>query len=166
MTLVETMIAAAILGSVIVGIAGLVSQSIKQSKNMGSTMSQATALAAQKVDQLMTMQWCSGVSPAPGCPVLAAPLTAGGSILADIKNPSWANVATAANPADYVEYLDSAGVPVPGAVSSTDVGVFFTRRWQITDSTATTKLIEAVVVGTGIGSAAPSANMACIKAQQ
>ena len=143
MTLVETMIASAILGSVMVAVGGVVAVAVTQSKNQGSTMSQATALAAQKVDQLMTMYWTPTITP----------LTAGGSIAADTPN--------------YVEYLNPTGNLVPGATASTDVGVFFTRRWKVTDSTATTKLIEVLVTGTGIaGKAPPAANMACIKARQ
>ncbi len=146
-SLIETMIATAICATVMVAIAALVSTSARQSKNMGSTVGQATALAAQKVDQLMTMRFNAA-------PLVCASSSCGGL---DYNSPV----------SGYVEYLDGTGVPVTGATSSDSLGVFFTRLWKINNSTSTTKLIEVIVFGKGVGTSfKPSVNMACIKAQQ
>ncbi len=148
LSLMETLIATAIAGSVMVGLASLVSAAMMQSKNQGQTTSQATALAAQKIDQLMTLQFTAASTAAP----LTCAASPCGSITADTTN--------------YVEYLDATGNVLAGATAAT-IGVFFTRRWMITNSTATTKLIEVVVIGTAVVQKnQPSVNMACIKAQQ
>jgi type II secretory pathway pseudopilin PulG len=149
MTLLETLIAVGICGSIMVTLAALVSASIAQSKNMGSTTSQATALAAQKIDQLITLQFTATATAAP----LVCATSPCGSISADTTG--------------YVEYLDPTGNIVSGATSPASAGVFFTRRWQITNSTTTTKLVEVQVTGTAVSSKKPpQVNMACVKAQQ
>lgn len=142
-SLIETLIATAMCMIAVFALAGLVSMSIRQSKDMGWTVAQATALGGQKMDHLM------------GLPFAAAALNAGGDL--------------AANDTGYADCLDPAGV----VVSCGGTGVFFTRRWLIEDFSTTLKRITLRVEGRPIGrgietaaasTAAPSATLACLKA--
>jgi type II secretory pathway pseudopilin PulG len=151
MTMIEAVVATGICGTVLVTLAAMAAASISQSKNQGQSVSQATALAAQKLDQLMTMQYTSASTAAP----LVCASSPCGSLTSDTTN--------------YVEYLDNTGNVLSGVTSSTTAGVYFTRRWQITTSTPTSTsiLVQVYVVGTGVGvKSQPTASMACIKAQQ
>ena len=97
MTLAETLVAVAICGIVMVALGALASTAISQSKNQGQSVSQATALAAQKVDQLMTMEFTSAGTAAP----LACATSPCGSLTTDTDK--------------YVEYLGPNGEVVSGA---------------------------------------------------
>ena len=164
-SLIETLIATGICATVMVAIASLIATATQQSKNMGSSVSQATALAAQKVDQLMTMQFTSGSTAAPlACSGGAS--SPCGSIDTDTKASGWANASATAT-SNYVEYLDGSGTALSGATSSTSSGVFFTRRWSITNTTSSLITIQVIVIAKTVGTGfAPSVTMACMKAKQ
>jgi len=154
MSLIEAIIATVICGTAMGTLAALATLSVTQSKNQGQSVSQATALGAQKLDQLMTMQYTSANTAAP----LACASSPCGSLTSDVAN--------------YVEYLDPTGNSVTGATSSTSMGVLFTRRWQVTNSatpcaSTSCKLIEVLVTANAVSSkTSPTASLACIKAQQ
>jgi hypothetical protein len=143
--LLETLIATAICTTVMFGMASMVIMATQQNKNQGASMAQCTTLAAQKLDQLMELTWTSATTD--------TGLTAGGSVTADTTS--------------YVDYLDPTGGI---SVTATAVNRFFTRRWQITDPSSTSKLITVMVyakaVGQGAGASAPQATLACYKVQQ
>lgn len=145
-SLLETLVAVAICTVVMFSLAGLVTGAVKQNKNQGATVAQATTLAAQKLDQLLELTWTASD--------MNAGLTAGGSLTTDTT--------------DYVDYLDPTGGT---SVASTDARRFFTRRWLIEDQTgATSKKITVLVYGKTVGassiSSAPQATLACFKVQQ
>ncbi len=145
-SLLETLVATAICTVVMFSLAGLVTGAVKQNKNQGATVAQATTLAAQKLDQLLEMTWTATST--------AAELTAGGSLTSDASG--------------YVDYLDpTGGVSVPG----TDARRFFSRRWLIEDQGGgTSKKITVFVYAKSVGassiSSAPQATLACFKVQQ
>ncbi|MGH2523418.1 MAG: type IV pilus modification PilV family protein [Anaerolineales bacterium] len=174
-TLIETMIATAICMVVVFGLAGLVTMSTRQAKDMGSTVALATSLAGQKMDQLLTMNY-TATSPVCGtgncinqnlCPCLAA------AIPCSCGNLNSNGTAGGVN---YFEFLDANGAVMPTATATTN-GVYFVRRWRSQALTAlgpTMRLIEVRVEGRAIGrtsnfttsnSGAPSAIVACLKAQ-
>lgn len=147
-TLLETLIATAICTTVVFSLAGLIAMSTQQGKNSGQSVSQATALAAQRLDRLMALTW-TDVTTDSG-------LTAGGSLTT--------------NTTGFVEYLDATGTLLTG-VTPPDARIFFTRRWLIADTTATTKTITVWVGARAVGSVSadagsgPSARLVCVKAQ-
>jgi Tfp pilus assembly protein PilV len=147
-TLIETMIATAICMVVVFGLAGLVTMSTKQSKDMGSTVAQASTLAAWKIDDLMTRAWTNAE-------VNCSSGTTCGSITA--------------NTSGYVEYLTATGT----TTTATAANLFFTRRWRVehlNSSPTTIKRITVWVGGRAIGTSSeasqPSATLATIRAMQ
>jgi len=150
-TLIETMIATAICMVVVFGLAGLVTMSTKQSKDMGSTVAQASTLAAWKIDDLMTRPWTNAE-------VNCSSGTSCGSITADTNG--------------YVEYLTANGAVIVtgGATSPTR---FFTRRWRVEHLNSSPNTIKRITIwvggramGTSSEASQPSATLATIRAMQ
>ncbi len=138
-TVLETLIATAICTVVVFGLAGLVSMSTKQSREMGSTVAQATSLASQHMEVLMTL------------PFNSTRLNAGGSVSGNDCNSG------------YCDFLTVTGQP-----SASTADRYFMRRWTIANTTGTLKLITVRVDGnilTGRGPR-PSAAIASYKSQQ
>ncbi len=147
-TLIETMIATVICVVAVFALAGLISMATRQSKEMGTTVAQCTALAAQKMDQLL------------GAPFTDAQLTCAsppcGSVTSDVTG--------------FVEYLREGG----GATTAGAADLVFTRRWYVETSTTTglpntIKRMTVWVGGRAIGptsdASRPSAILTCLKAQ-
>ena len=147
-TLIETLIATVICAIAVFSLAGLVAMATQQSKQMGSTAAQATSLAAQKMDLLMILGFTN------------TQLNAGGSLTCDPVSTCNAS---------YVDFLDANSVllgSVTPSNAAANPAVFFTRRWLVASPTATLKSIQIRVEGKVVGSgAAPSATVACLKAQ-
>lgn len=144
-SLVETLFATAICMIAVFGLAGLVSMSTRQTKEMGTTVAQATALAAQKLDDLMSRPF--------------------GDAQLSCASPPCGNLTSDAS--GFVEYLRVDGT----ATTATAVDVFFTRRWQVNylnSSPTTLKGIRVWVGGRPLTPASdasrPSATLGTIKA--
>ena len=163
-TLIETMIATAICLVAVFGLAGLVSMSTRQSKEMGSTVAQAAQLAAQKMDLLMALAMSD------------TRLNAGGSL-------TCSPLSTCTD--TYIDFLDPTGqclgpvglgcqpvgTPVTLSTAASNAGVFFIRRWEVINGgtgnvpTGMKQIgvrVEGNAIGTGIK---PSATVVCYKAQ-
>jgi len=146
-TVLETLIATAICMIVVFGLAGLVAMSTRQTKEMGTTVAQATALAAQKLDELMRLRFDD--------PQITCASPPCGGITSDVSG--------------FVEYLRVDGT----ATTATALDLYFTRRWQVlylNSSPTTLKGMRVWVGGRPLtpGSAAsqPSATLGTIKADQ
>ena len=154
-SLLETLIATAICTSVMFALAALISFATKQNKNMGTTVAQTATLAAQKLDELMQLQWTSATMD----PALAT----GGSLTTDVTTSPG-----------YVDYLDASGAVILGG-SPNSVNYFFTRRWTVADvgASGTVKQITVLVFGNAIGAgraagstSVPQTTLACYKVQE
>lgn len=154
-SLLETLIATAICMVVMFPLAAMMTSSMKQNKNQGETVAQATTLCAQKLDELMQKTYTTSTAD--------AALTAGGGITVGTEVTS------------YVDYLDKTGGT---SVASTSAARFFTRQWLIEDvgSPVTKKRVTVLVYGKAIGRSAtgaasgaasiPQATLACYKVMQ
>lgn len=172
-SLLETLIATAICTTVMFGLAAMVSTATKQNKNMGSSMAQATTLAAQKLDQLMLLNFKYGGSSTDtdiSTTTFDALLTAGGGLTTDTTS--------------FVEYLDATGACLAGVdangncntgSTANSPGLFFTRRWLIQDLNSgptTKKQITVLVFSKSLGnsvyynSSSPQATISCLKVAQ
>lgn len=160
-TLIETMVATAICMIVVFGLAGLVTMSTRQAKDMGSTASQATTLAAQKMERLMALSFGATTGPNTGDSGLTP--TATNTLNSDT--------------AGYVDYVDANGQRLDTLTPSTapnNPAVFFTRRWRVeaVAGSTTLKVITVQVQGRAIGrrlsttavpASAPSVTLGCLK---
>ncbi len=166
-TLIETMIATAICMVVVFGLAALVTTATRQSKNMGATVSQATALAAQKLEELMNQEF-SGTIADTGTVCGTVPCIA--SQLCPCATPPCTCGSLTSSANSFSDYLKNDGT----ATTSTAADLYFTRRWQVealTTLPATVRRISVRVEGKTIGTAssstsAPSATVVCYKGQQ
>ena len=135
-TLIETLIALAILLICAVGMLGLVAICLTATENQGHLMARTAEYAQDKMEQLLALAYCdastdttqlpaqsTGGTGLAGCPVpLASPATGtgtgGGS---DPNNPVTG----------YVDYLDSSGNLVTGAGGAAPTSWFYIRVWQV-----------------------------------
>ncbi len=145
-TVLETLIATAICMIAVFGLAGLVAMSTRQTKEMGTTVAQATALAAQKLDELMRLPFGDAQLSCPPC----------GNLTTDVSG--------------FVEYLRVDGTATTGPAA---LDLYFTRRWQVVylnSSPTTLKGIRVWVGGRPLTAASaasqPSATLGTIKADQ
>lgn len=146
-TLIETLIATTICMVAVFSMAGLVAMSTRQSKEMGSTVAQATALASQKLDvELLALQFthpsdvCSSTQlppcihsqlcPAPSVTCSTLPCRCGG---------------LAINGPGFFDFLRADGTPATGPEW------VFRRRWQVEAVTSTLRRISVLVEARPIG---------------
>lgn len=163
-TLIETLIATAICTVVVFGLAGLVTMATRQSKEMGTTVSQASTLAAQKLEELMSKEFTSTTVTCGTRPCIDAQLC-----LCATPPCKCGEVDPTVLPVTgFVDYLKNDGTPT----TATGADRFFTRRWQVealTTFPATVRRITVRVEGRAIGvssaTSAPSATLACFKGQ-
>ncbi|MBI3934372.1 MAG: prepilin-type N-terminal cleavage/methylation domain-containing protein [Acidobacteria bacterium] len=129
MTLIETMIALAILFIVAAGLMGLGVVATVTTENQGHLAARTAEYAQDKMEQLMSLKFgdrfSDTISPNcvlylvdPDCSTGAAGLTVGGSL----------NFAAPVN--DYVDYLDRDGSPLGGGAAA-PAGWFYMRVWNI-----------------------------------
>lgn len=136
-TLLETMIAAAVLAVAAAGILGLFCVALAQNSVQGDHGSRTVEYAQDKMEQLMALTFSdttSDVTQYPTCLALVQTcsgngLTAGGSI-----NP-------ASPVTDYVDYIDNNGTP---GTSSTNAA--YIREWLIADDSLSPHQIKTITV--------------------
>jgi type II secretory pathway pseudopilin PulG len=136
-SLIETMIALAILLVVSIGILAMISLSITTTENQGHLAARTAEYAQDKMEQLLALSFndiqsdltVASLSPSTSGGV---GLTAGGSIT--YGSPSGS----------YVDYLDSNGNPLGGG-STVPAGWYYVRMWKITDQSTTLKEIDVKV---------------------
>ncbi|MHB8652609.1 MAG: prepilin-type N-terminal cleavage/methylation domain-containing protein [Terriglobia bacterium] len=154
LTLIETMIAAAILLIVVVGLLNLFTVAMTTNQLQGNLATRTTEYAQDKMEQLMAINYndaSTNTTVYPVTPTGGTGLTAGGSIT------------IGAPVAGYVDYLDDTGNLLTGAA-----GASYTRQWMITISLTSPTLKRITVVVTSnvpgvVQGLAPSTTVTCYK---
>jgi type II secretory pathway pseudopilin PulG len=174
-TLVETIIAVAILLIVIVGIMPLFNFGFQVTEQQGDVATRATEYAQDKMEQLLTLKninvnsdgFNDGTTDTTVFPANPSGCTGTGSDICGLGGKMLANSTVGAVPPaapvpKFVDYLDVNGNQLPGST-----GAYYTRQWNITtDATATLKTITVVVTSSKTGSvqgAAPSTTLVSVK---
>ena len=134
-TLIEVMIASALLVTLMAGLMGMSALAISTTENQGHLAARATEYAQDKMEQLLALQYGDSISDTRTFPAGTSGgtgLLVGGSY--DVDNPV----------ALYVDYLDvngnlcaagNASCPAPvGTVAPS--GWFYKRVWKIDDSSS------------------------------
>lgn len=157
MSLLETMIALALLLLVSAGIMGLATVATSSTETQGHLASRTTEYAQDKMEQLLALKFCDGPPnpTATDTTVFPAVVDATGTGLAGCSSPgnppatpptpSSGGGLDPTNPvAGYVDYLDSAG-NLTTATSTTDPW-YYIRVWQISVPTGSTALKQISVL--------------------
>jgi prepilin-type N-terminal cleavage/methylation domain-containing protein len=131
-TLLETLVALALLLIVAAGVLPLGILAFSTSENQGHLSSRAAEYAQDKLEQLLALSYGDSSSdtrvfPAPD--VGGTGLTLGGS-----SNPATPVAA-------YVDYLDRDGVLIPSPTGAEPAGWYYKRVWQITSPKTNLKQI-------------------------
>ena len=135
LTLVETMIAAAILLIVVVGVLNLFTMTIITNHQQGNIATRTTEYAQDKMEQLMALKFNDRTSDTTVFPVTST----GGTGLV-----SGGSIPPATPPAGYSDYLDQNGNLLAGATSGS-----YIRQWQIVRVVAAPSQLTAAVTGGG-----------------
>jgi Tfp pilus assembly protein PilV len=175
MTLLEIMIAAAVLVTVSAGLLGLFATAIEQNETQGDSAARTTEYAQDKMEQLMKLSFSDTATDTRVFPVAASGGTGlGGSAV----NTTYGSVPSSPVPpppeactVGYVDYLDQSGnlLTSYGTCGATPVppsSAFYTREWSIaTDSTGTLKTITVVVTAKPLrkGGVVPSTGLVSVK---
>ena len=159
-TLIESVVAAALLIIVVTGVMPVFILGFQTTEQQGNIATRTTEYAQDKMESLFKLDFDDAATDTTVFPASAA----GGSGLGGTMGASstLGAVPPAAAVASYVDYLD-----FNGNLLTSSTGAFYTRQWSIsTDSTATLKTITVVVTSVqaaGEKGLAPSATLVCIK---
>jgi hypothetical protein len=136
-TLIETMVALAILAVAVAGLLGVVTLTAKLTEDQGHLAARATEYAQDKMEQLLALKYGDTTTNTAVFPASAAGgtgLTVGGS-----ANP---NVPAAG----YVDYLDVSGNLLPGAGTTAPNGWFYKRVWAVANPSNNLKQITVTTI--------------------
>lgn len=146
-SLVETVVATALLLVVIGGLGSMGVVGMMTSENQGHMAARTTEYAQDKMEQLLVLAWGDSATDTRVFPATTSGgtgLSVGGS-----SDPS-------APVAGYVDYLDRSGVLVTGVDGAVPATWFFKRVWSITSPEANLKQITvSVTVESSLGRSAP-----------
>ncbi|HEY6129180.1 MAG TPA: hypothetical protein VIW23_13460 [Candidatus Acidoferrum sp.] len=165
-SLLETMIALAILLIASIGILSMTILSITTTENQGHLGARTAEYAQDKMEQLQSLSFADGVGGAgTGTDTTVASFTAtttgGNGLLAG------GGITYGSPVAAYVDYLDADGNPLGGGANA-PAGWFYVRMWQITDdATGTLKTITVrTVARSGVNgvSSLPRSTVTSLKA--
>jgi prepilin-type N-terminal cleavage/methylation domain-containing protein len=157
MTLVETLVAVAILLVVASGVLGLACVAVTTTENQGHLAARTAEYAQDKMEQLMALTFCDGTGGL-GTDTTVFPAVIGNgtglagctNLNAPIPTPSTGGGLNPSAPAQgYVDYLDATGTQV-GANGNWE----YIRVWQISVPAGTTGMKQITVksqVKTGVG---------------
>ena|SRR5579859_1709409 len=154
LTLIETMIAAAILLIVVVGLLNLFTVAMTTNQQQGNLATRTTEYAQDKMEQLMAINYndtTTNTAVYPIAPAGGTGLAVGGSMT------------IGAPVAGYVDYLDDTGNLLAGAA-----GASYTRQWMVTISVISPTMKRIVVVVTSnvpgvVQGLSPSTTVSCYK---
>jgi prepilin-type N-terminal cleavage/methylation domain-containing protein len=171
-SLIETMVALAILLIVSIGILSLSAVALETTENQGHLEARAAEYAQDKMEQLMSLAYADGDTPTagqgsdtivfPACSpisVVPPPCTTGtGLYIGGSSDP-------AAPVNKYVDYLDNNGNALGGGTTA-PAGWFYIRVWQISSQATNLKKITVTAqVRSGIGTKlTPTATVVSLKA--
>jgi hypothetical protein len=146
-SLVETVVATALLLVVIGGLGSMGVVGMMTTENQGHLAARTTEYAQDKMEQLLVLAWGDSSSDTRVFPAAGS----GGTGLSVGGN---ANPATPA--AGYADYLDKSGTLISSVDGSAPAGWFYKRVWAITMPMANLKQIEVTVtVESTLGRTAP-----------
>src|SRR6266404_3664189 len=148
LTVMETMIALAMLLIVAAGVMGLAAVAVSTTETQGHLAARTAEYAQDKMEQLLALKFCDGV-PGTDTTVFPAVVTATGTGLAGCTNLTAAiptataggGLSTTAPTAGYVDYLDASGNRVTAAGQWE-----YVRVWQITVPAGSTGLKQITVL--------------------
>ena len=182
-TLIETMVAVAILLVVVAGLLPVFVVGVQTTNQQADLATRTTEYAQDKMEQLLTLNAinlssdgfndgttdttvfpsCVAGNPAvctTGCTGSGANTCGLGGTMA--ASTTVGSIPPAAAVTYFVDYLD-----VNGNLLTSSTGAYYTRQWKVTtDSTATLKTITIVATasqGAGIKGLAPSSTLVCVK---
>jgi len=177
-TLIETMLAVAILLIVIVGLLPIFVVGIQTTNQQADLATRTTEYAQDKMEQLLTLNainltsdgfndgttdttvFPSVTDGSTGCTGSGANTCGLGGTMA--ASSTVGSVPPAAAVKYFADYLD-----VNGNLLTSSTGAYYTRQWKVTtDSTATLKTITIVataVQGAGVKGLAPSSTLVSVK---
>jgi type II secretory pathway pseudopilin PulG len=177
-TLLETMVAAAILLIVVAGLLPVFAVGIQSTNQQGDMATRTTEYAQDKMEQLLTLNainltsdgfndgttdttvFPSVTDGSTGCTGSGANVCGLGGTMA--ASSTVGSIPPAAAVKYFVDYLD-----VNGNLLSSSTGAVYTRQWQVaTDSTGTLKTITIVassLATNGVKGLAPSSTLVCVK---
>jgi hypothetical protein len=158
-TIIEVVIASAILVTLMAGLMSLAGLAISTTENQGHLAARTTEYAQDKMEQLLALAWTDGDPPAlTGSDTTVFPATnAGGTGLKD-----GGSVNPAAPFAKYVDYLDQSGNLCGSAAAACTApvgttapsGWFYKRVWKVERLSATLKRVTVTAtVARGFGGA-------------
>ena len=173
LTLIETVIALAVLLIVAVGVLGLGSIALATTENQGHLVARTAEYAQDKMEQLLALTFCDATSNTTVLPTstsggqglagCAAPLNNNGTGIGGSSNPS-------APVAGFVGYLDSSGnLLAAGTGGTAPTGWKYMRAWQISSANATNTVKQITVTvkvssATGAGGLLPQSTLTALKA--
>jgi type II secretory pathway pseudopilin PulG len=174
-TLIETILAGAILTIVAAGLLPIFVVGIQATNQQGDIATRTTEYAQDKMEQLLSLSatnissegfndgWTDTTvfpSNPTGCTNSGTSICGLGGTMA--ASSTMGSIPPAAPVTHYVDYLD-----VNGNLLTTSTGAYYTRQWKIvTDSTATLKTITVVVTSSqaaGFKGAPPSTTLVSVK---
>jgi hypothetical protein len=180
-TLIETMLASAILLTVGAGLMGLFTNAIEQNETQGNSASRTTEYAQDKMEQLLKLSFTTAsTDTATDTRVFPVRSSGGTGLGGTAASTTYGTVPSSPVPpppegctVGYVDYLDQSGTLLTtygtcGATPVPPTSAFYTRQWQIvTDSTATLMTITVVVTAKPLrkGGIAFSTRLVCVKAK-
>ena len=176
LTLLETVIALALLLIVSAGLLGLAALAMTTTENEGHLLARTAEYAQDKMEQLLALKFCdyqsdttilptstAGGQGLAGCPVPLVSSATGSGGVGGSSNPSAPVVG-------YVDYLDNSGnLLAAGNGGAAPAGWKYIRVWQISSANAanTVKQISVTVKvsgGLGSGGAVPQSTLTALKA--
>jgi type II secretory pathway pseudopilin PulG len=157
MSLLETVIALAILVVVTVGIMGLGVVALTTTENQGHLAARTAEYAQDKMEQLMSLAWGDTTSD-----TTTFPSTSSGGTGLSIGGSSDPSSPVTTPGTGYVDYLDASGQP-----TTSSGNWYYMRVWQISSYSATVKQLTVTakvrgVVGAPAG-ALPQSTLTSLK---
>ena len=146
-SLVETVVATALLLVVIAGLGSMGVVGMMTTENQGHLAARTTEYAQDKMEQLLVLAWGDSISDTRVFPAAAS----GGTGLS-----IGGNADPDAAVAGYADYLDKSGTLIATADGSAPAGWFYKRVWAVSSPMANLKQIEvSVTVESTLGRTAP-----------
>ena len=169
-TLVETMMAVLVAFIAMASVGAVVFSSMVANKNQGTETTRITALAQEKIEQLVRLAYSDTTTN-------TTLITDTGWAIGLTSNTSTdltqltACPTTGSSNIGYVDFLDNNAQPLSGACATAIAGGFgYVRRWKITTVSGVTGLKQVTVVVYSLnavqaGSAKPSVSLTTFKSQ-
>ncbi len=159
-TIIETVVAAAVLLIVTIGLLSLFTLTTGSASGQGEDATRTTEYAQDKMEQLMTLTFNDGATDTTKFPAAS---TGGTGLGGTMANSATVGGVTYGSPAtNYVDYLDQTG-----NLLTSSTGAFYTRQWMIqTSSNGRLKTITVTAWANyrqGNGQPLPSTTVVCIK---